>query len=169
MSATRTGNIPLEIGLSDHAKKAHISDRLQSASLITLGQLFDDDCVAILDKNEINIIKVKTLILKGHRNKTDGLWDIPISRTVRHHAMVIITKDKTKKELIQYFHGFCFRPTTINFLKAINDGNFLTWPGLNNKPLLEHMHPSIAASLGHMDQERKNLQSTKHVKSEVEV
>ena len=48
MSATRTGNIPLEISLSAHAKKAHIFDGLHSASLISLGQLCDDDFVAIL-------------------------------------------------------------------------------------------------------------------------
>ena len=113
-------------------KKAHIFDGLHSASLISLGQLCDDDCVTILDKNEINIIKVKTLILKGHRKKTDGIWDIPISRPVKHRAMAIITKEK-KTELIQYLHGFCFIPTPITFLKAVNNGNFLTWPDLNNQ------------------------------------
>ena len=35
---------------------------LHSASLISLGQICDDDCTAILDKNEINILKNKTLI-----------------------------------------------------------------------------------------------------------
>ena len=73
MSATRTGNTPLEISLSAHAKKVHIFDGLHSDSLISLGQLCDDDCVAILENNEINIIKGKTVILKGHRNNTDGL------------------------------------------------------------------------------------------------
>ena len=45
-------------------KKAHIFDGLQSLLLIYLGQLSDDDCIAILDKNEINVLKDKTLILK---------------------------------------------------------------------------------------------------------
>ena len=65
MSAAIIGNIPLAINLSAHAKKAHIFDGLHSASLISLDQLCDDDCVAILDKNEINILKGKTLILRG--------------------------------------------------------------------------------------------------------
>ena len=105
MSATRAGNIPLASSLSAHAKKAHIFDGLHSASLIYFGKLCDDDCVAILDKNKINILKGKKLILKGHRNKTYGLWGIPISRPARHRAMGIITRDKTKTELIQYLHG----------------------------------------------------------------
>ena len=76
MSATRTGNTPLEISLRAHAKNAHIFNGLQSASLISLGQLCGDDCIAILDKNEINILK--GFFLKEHINKTDGLWDITI-------------------------------------------------------------------------------------------
>ena len=100
MSATRTVNTPLASSLSSHAKKAHIFDRLHSASLISLCQLCDDYCVEILDKNEINILKGKTIILKRHRTKTDELGYIPISIPVNHRAMGIITKDKTKTELI---------------------------------------------------------------------
>ena len=163
MNTARTGKTPLESSLSDHAKKAHIFDVLHISSFILLVQLCDDECVAILDKNEINILKGKTLILKGQRNKTYGPWDIYISIPVRHCATSITTKEKTKTELIQYLHGCCFRPTPRAFMKAINNGNLLTWPGLNNKNLLKHLPPRIETTLGHMDQERKNLQSTKHI------
>ena len=87
MSETRTGNIPLASSLSNHAKKAHIFDGIHSASLISLGEMCDDDCVAILDKSEIDILKGKILILKGHRNKTDDLGNKHISRPVRYRAM----------------------------------------------------------------------------------
>ena len=121
MSATRTDNIPLEISLRSHAKKAHIFDGLHSASLISLHELCDNDCIAVLDKNEINILQGKTLILKGHTNKIDGLWDIPISISVRYHALAIISRDRMKTELIQYLHGCYFSPTPRNFLKAIKN------------------------------------------------
>ena len=51
MSETRIGNTLLVSSLSGHEKRAHIFDGLHSASLISLGQLCDDDCVTILDKN----------------------------------------------------------------------------------------------------------------------
>ena len=57
ISATRTEHIPLASSLSVNAKKAHIFYGLHSASLISLGQICDDYCVAILDKNKINILK----------------------------------------------------------------------------------------------------------------
>ena len=162
MSLTRTGSTPLAISLNAHAKKAHIFDGLHSESLIYLVKLCDNDCISILEKNEINIIKGKAHIIKGHRNKTYGLWDIPISIPVRHRALAITTRDTTKIEPIQYLHVCCFSPTPRTFLKAINSGNLITLTGLNDKKLLNHLPPNIEKNLGHMDQERKNLQSTKH-------
>ena len=125
MSTTITGNTHRASISSAHAKRAHIFDDLHSASLMSLCQMCDYDCVAILEKNEINILKDKTLILKGRRNKTDGLWDIPVSRPVRYRYMEITTRYKTKTELIQYLHGRCFSLTPRTFLKAIKNGNFL--------------------------------------------
>ena len=49
------------------------------------------------------------------------------------------------------------------------NGNLLTWPGLNNQYFLKHLPPSIETDLSDMDQERKNFQSTKQVKSELEI
>ena len=105
MNAKKTGSIPLSTSLSTHAKKAHIFDEIHSASLIYLIQLCDNDCIAILDKNDINILKNKKLILKVHINKKDGLWYIPVSRLLTYCAHEIIAKDNTKTELISYLHG----------------------------------------------------------------
>ena len=87
-------------------KKAQIFDGLHSDSLISLGQMCDDDCTTILYNNEINMIKHKKIILKGHINKTEVLWEILISIPLRHRAHTIITRNKTKTELIQYLHGY---------------------------------------------------------------
>ena len=71
--------------------------------------------------------------------------------------------------MIQYLHGCWFRPTPRTFLNSIENGNLLTWPGLNNQHLMKHLPPIIVTALGHLDQERKNLQSIKQVKSELEI
>ena len=51
---------------------------LKSASLISIGQLCDDDCDVLLNKTKLVAIKDNKIILKGTRNYSDGLWDIPI-------------------------------------------------------------------------------------------
>ena len=96
MIVTRKEKIPLACSIRAHEKKVHIFDVLHSDSLFYLCQMCDNDCVAILDKNGINIHNSKTLIIKGHRNNKDGLWDIPISLPSRLCYISIITKDKTK-------------------------------------------------------------------------
>ena len=64
INATKTGSIPLSIRLSTHAKKSHVFVRLNSASIISLGQLCDDECIDILDKNDINILKKRHLFYR---------------------------------------------------------------------------------------------------------
>ena len=163
MNATKTGILPLSRSLITYAEQTHIFDWLQCALLLSIGQLCGDDCISILDKIEIKNLKDKILIQNGHRNKTYRLWYIPISRLIIHRAHSIITRSK-KEKLIQYPHGCFFHPRPIIFLKAIKNGNFFTWTGLNNEQFLNHLTPIIATAFGYMDQERKNLQLTKQVK-----
>ena len=115
------------------------------------------------------MIKHKKIILKGHINKTEVLWEILISIPLRHGAHTIITINKTKTELIQYLHGYWFIPTPRTFLKVIKNVNLLTWTCLNNQKLLNHLPPSIETSVINMYQESNNLQSTKRVKSGLEL
>jgi hypothetical protein len=46
--------------------------------------------------------------------------------------------------------------------KAISNGNFMSWPGVDTLSIESHLPKrSIASAKGHLDQERKNLQSTR--------
>ena len=47
-----TGLVPIDDTLSPEAKKAMILPELKSSSLISMGQLCDDDCLVILSKKE---------------------------------------------------------------------------------------------------------------------
>ena len=48
------------------------------------------------------------------------------------------------------------------FIQAIKNNNFITWPGLTTK-LIRNLAMPTATSKGHLDQERKNLQSTQPI------
>jgi hypothetical protein len=163
MQSTRSGLLPNLHHLSKAARKAHIFKDLHSALLISLGQLCDNDCTITLNKQSLQVIKNNKVIMQGTRNVTDGLWDIPISPSpsLQHRSNVIITKDKTKTELIQYLHACCFSPSSSTFIKAVRNGNFITWPGLDTKLIHKYLPDSIATAKGHLDQEQQNLQSTK--------
>jgi hypothetical protein len=79
MNSTSSGLLPFQSNLSTSACKVHIFKDLQSASLISLGQLCDDNCVVTLDKKKLQVTKNNKLLLQGTRNPSDGLWDIPIT------------------------------------------------------------------------------------------
>ena len=57
ISATAVGRLPLPASLTVSANNTHVFYDLHSTSIIYLGQLCDDDCVAILDKHKIQVIK----------------------------------------------------------------------------------------------------------------
>ena len=67
---------------------------------------------------------------------TNGLWDIPLSQSTarQQQALTVVQLIKTKMELAQFLHGAAFSPVPSTFTKAIQNGIFLTWPGLT--PLL---------------------------------
>ena len=45
-------------------------------------------------------------------------------------------------------------------MKAIKNGNFITCSGFDDISILEYLQEIPATAKGHLDQERKNLQST---------
>ena len=76
-----TGFLPLSNHLSDTAQKANIVPRLHT-SLISLGQLANDNCTIILTKKFLKVFKNCKCILTGYRNFSDGLWDIPLNKKI---------------------------------------------------------------------------------------
>ena len=80
MDPEQTGHLPL--ALPPAATETHVFSALQNASLISFGQLCDDDYQAIFNKKKLQVLdKNKNIILTGKRNIPDGLWDIPLTPT----------------------------------------------------------------------------------------
>ena len=78
---------------------------------------------------------------------------------------VILCKDTTKQDLVTFLHGAMCSPVPSTWIKAINNNHFTTWPGLTTTLVKKYLQPSIATAKGHLNQEQKNLQSTKNVKN----
>ena len=155
---------PLQKSLSKNATTANVLPNLQSASLISLGQLCDDNCDVTLNKTSINVFKNKQKIVQGDRNPNNGLWDIPIPISIKpkqHSMSVIIQKSKTKQDLINFYHAACFSPSIPTFYKEVKNGNFQSWPGRTPELIIKYLQPSIATHYDHLKQERQNLQSTR--------
>ena len=76
---------------------------------------------------------------------------------------VIIRKKQPKSQLAQYLHATCMSPVPSTFIRAINNNNFISWPGLTPQLISKHLPKKIATVQGHLKSERQGLQSTKNL------
>ena len=169
LQATAVGYIPINNQLSLQAQQTYIFPELTNSSLLSIGQLCDNGCQALFDTNKLYIIKNNKVILQGYRNYRDGLWDIrftakiPQTSTKSFVANAIVRKDKSESDLANFYHASLFSPTIVTLQTAVAKNHFATWPGLNKLNFKKFITDKTNIDLGHLTQERTNLQSTKHL------
>ena len=61
---------------------------------------------------------------------------------------------------VRYLHGAAGFPTKANWLKAIRNGTFISWPLLNIKNVNKHLPESEETQKGHMHNLHKNTRFT---------
>jgi len=149
----------LEHDLRDGAQEVHmVVPGLSDTSLISAGKLADEGYVSIFDKDEVTIITVsRSAILKGWRSEHLGLWRIPLKKNVdektadKNMETVLVNKPPTEflmgrpppteaifnvyelkkqPEIVRYYHAAAGFPTKPTWLRAINNGHYMSWPGL---------------------------------------
>ena len=170
LASNTVGTLNLHPNISAKASQAHILPGLTNSSLLSIGQLCDDGCIAIFHKLHLNIYKNAQLVLYGMRNFKDGLWDVklpthtPATNQLQNNQLVanaIIRQDQTKTELANYLHACAFSPALPTLQKAVSNNNFVTWPAIKSINFNKFVTNKMAMYLGHLDQVRTNLQSTK--------
>ena len=67
LTATTRVNVPMAYELSQVATQGHIMNSLQTGTLISIGQLCDDNCAAIFSKYNCKIFKNGKIIIEGPR------------------------------------------------------------------------------------------------------
>ena len=132
---------------------------MKNESLLSIGQLCDKGCNAVFSKDKLNVYLNNKIILQGTRNTKDGLWDVPFDQQ-EIRLNYIVKKNLPKYELAQYLHSCAFSPALDTFTKAIKNGNFISWPGINDIDFKKFLINTPAIAKGHLDQERQGLQST---------
>ena len=63
--------------LSKDAQHGFVFNNLKTRSSISIGQLCDDDCIAIFSKYHLKILNNDQIIITGRRSE-NGFWDIPL-------------------------------------------------------------------------------------------
>ena len=120
LKASQQGIINISGKLSQSAQRATVLKNLTSSSLISLGQICDDKCTVIMQADKLYAAKTKNIeinvnhsdiLLQGYRNPSDGLYDIPITKSTMQSNNFIMPKlhalpVKTEKFKILLFRIF---------------------------------------------------------------
>ncbi len=153
------------------ARQAHIFPQLKHNALISIAQFCDHGCTAVFTATSVRIFLDSKILIQGSRQSTTNLWTIdlqqqttpPASKTETlnvGHAANSVYEMETKSDLVTYLHKCCYSPTTSGWLKAIKNGFFTTWPGLDQVLVQKHLLKSAATVKGHQRQQFKNIPST---------
>ena len=176
IQATHTTMLPFE-SLSPEARKADVLPGLRPNSLVSVGKLSDagyttvfhpsGEGVTVHKKNTFRLRIWRKPVIQGWRD-ANGLWRL--AREERKPVGV----SRSKKEIaanayslpsipqtIRYLHATAGFPTKDSWIKAINNGNYATWPGITAELVSKHFPDSVETQKGHMKKQRQNVRSTK--------
>ena len=149
MQSTHITNMNL-LTLSSAAKVGHVIPNLSSASLLSIGQLCDDDCLALFNKEKVFIFQQNKFILKGKRNHSNGMWTVPVPIQPISHSSPTNSKNnnvlqhisgnsKLKLQFKRLFHKI---KQTSQVANISNNNKYRNIPKATTqlKYLLQHVH-----------------------------
>ena len=141
------------------ARHVHILPDLQDHTLISIGQLCDAGCDVTFDATTVTVKYKNNVALTGIRTPATRLWQMR-APTLEEQANAAIGS-ATPEQIVAFSHGALFSPVLSTLETALNKYFLTNFPGLTAKSLRKHPPPSYAMVKGHLDQVRKNKNSTK--------
>ena len=151
------------------ARKGHIIPGMKGHSLISLVQLCNAGCQIAITREALIVYYQGQEIMRGLKCNRTGLWLLPlttkplqqpISTDAPTNVAANVYQTSSRAEWIQYLHQACFSPNVDTWCKAIDNDQFMGWPGLTSKAVRKYLPPSTATAKGHMARNRKNVRST---------
>ncbi len=178
ITASHRTNLPFET-LSAKARIAEVLPALKQNSLISVGKFANANYTTVFHPNGegVTVHKAGTFrlkawskpVLQGWRD-ANGLWRV--SREQQQSTKGVRTKLRQEiamnvyslpsiPQTIKYLHAAAGFPVKETWVKAINNGNYSTWPGLNADAVNKHFPESVETQKGHMKKQRQNVRSTR--------
>eukprot|EP00804_Cyclotella_cryptica_P004371 CCRYP_006794-RA/>CCRYP_006794-RA protein AED:0.43 eAED:0.30 QI:0/0/0/1/1/1/2/0/589 len=166
IQSTYVGNLNLP-GLGDAATLAHVVPGLQRMSI---KQLCDNGCHVPFTKQDCKVYRKAELMLVGKHHPATGLWVVPTNchpistkppSAFASHAAHNAYQTTSKAKLIQFLHQCTFSPPPSTWIKAINNNQFATWPGLTADAVRRYLPDSTATAKGHMKKTPAGVRSTR--------
>ena len=185
--ATEVKELPMEV--RPPANQIHMvpgfKDNLLSTSkFVDAGHawIFDQDDACVNDTENTKITTSRVAVMKRWRIPKEGVWRFPLLPSENAPAFdshrspqeilraqpsplpdkILNVYDlKTKPELIRYYHAAAGFPTKPTWIKAIKNGHYKSWPGLDKTMAARCFLESVETWRGHGHKIKSGLRLTK--------
>jgi hypothetical protein len=129
--------------MSHQARQAHILPGLVHNSLVSVGQLWDNECSVTFTQDQVTVSRNGKDVMYGSRDPKSGLWRVDLKQKMKtkiaqcNHAH----DNNNQKYLINYLNYACSSPVKSTWIKT--PGRRKTWAphgqdGWYIGPALEH-------------------------------
>jgi hypothetical protein len=157
MHSTHTAELPLP-SLPRTARQVDVFPAMNK-SLVAVSPLCDAGCTVLFDASTCTIQCPSGETIRCPR-QPDGLWTLPPPEPCLH-AMAASLPSSTPEELVAFAHAALFSPALSTLMTALKKNYLPPFPGLTETSLRKYPPHSEATVMGHLDNRRKNIRSTK--------
>ena len=160
-------------------------------NLLSTGQICEDGThKVVFDDKHCDVIERATdkVVMRGRYDPSQRLYRVPIRRQTKNrtvaYTMISIDRDPASAlrlfydnrapipacsayedqavpALIRYLHACAGYPTKDTWIKAINAGYYISWPGLTAARVRRYLPKSEETAVGHLKAARSHLRSTR--------
>ena len=156
------------------ATEANIMSATWAHNSLSIAKFCDNECEVLFTEDSGTVARHGKVLLTGVRNicRTNP-WLLPLKPTPRdsqctddakhehpHHSRVA-HHATSEAESLQCSHAACFSLKPATWMKAIENEQFKSWPGLTKPAVKNHLPSSMATAKGHLDRQRKKRKSTR--------
>ncbi len=104
----------------------------------------------------------KSSVLQGCKKKGENLWTVSAIATDNECKRIANVYDlPSVNQMIKYLHAAAGYSVKDTLVKAINAGNYTTWPGLTATAVRKHFPESNETQKRHMKHQQQGLGSTR--------
>jgi hypothetical protein len=139
--------------LPHQARQAHILHGPVPNSLISVGKLCGNEYSVTFTQDQVTVSRNGKYVMYGSRDPKSRLWRVNLKQ--KKNTKVAQCKhahdNNNQKDLNNYLHAACFSPVKSTWIKAITNGNFSSWPGLNEHSV-KYLSKSTSTAKGHLNQ-----------------
>ena len=152
-------------------------------TLLSVGRMANAGYTSIFTKHGVQVIKDEDVLIRlqgkpvmiGIRDE-NGRFKIPLvaNQHGKYKPRIPTNKDVSSleqannvydlpsvEEGIKWLHAACGYPVQSTWLKAVRNGHFRGWPLITERTVKKYYPETSETILGHMQQQRKNVRSTK--------